>query len=77
LSSDEEHSIQIKMICHYIPGMAEKKKRLEEGSEMFANLSKLADLLVCNYTFTRKYVNNIGGPWIATFVNHYSINAMS
>lgn len=30
--------------------------------------------LVCNYTFTRKYINNIGGPWIATFVNHYTVS---
>lgn len=75
LFTDEEHSIQFKMICHYIPGLAEKKKIWEEAP--FSNLSKFNYFLVCNYTFARKYVNNVGGPWIATFVNHYSDNAVS
>ncbi|XP_011158660.1 uncharacterized protein LOC105195111 isoform X1 [Solenopsis invicta] len=71
-TTDKEHSIEFKMICHYIPGMTEKKQMLERAN--FTDLSKLGNLLVCNYTFTRKYVNNIGGSWIATFVNHFSIN---
>ncbi|XP_012062273.1 PREDICTED: uncharacterized protein LOC105625253 [Atta cephalotes] len=70
--TDEDHSIQIKTIFHYIPGMAEKKK-LESA---FTDISKFGDMLVCNYTFTRKYVNNVGGSWIATFVNHFSINVL-
>lgn len=64
LFAGEEHFIEIKMICHYIPNLAEKM-RLQE-------IPKLTDLLVCNYTFTRKYVNNVGGSWIASFVNHYT-----
>lgn len=73
LFADEEHSIEIKMICHYIPEMAERTKGLDIAS-VIKDMSKLGFLLVCNYTFTRKYVNNVGGSWIATFVNHYSIN---
>lgn len=75
LFTGEEHSIQFKMICHYIPGLVEKKKKMWEETS-FSDFSKLENLLVCNYTFTRKYVNNVGGSWIATFVNHYSSNAV-
>ncbi|XP_024890561.1 uncharacterized protein LOC112466609 [Temnothorax curvispinosus] len=70
VTTDEEHSIEIKTICHYIPEKAKKQQRLQTMTDIL----KLEDLVMCNYTFTRKYVNNIGGPWIATFVNHYSIN---
>lgn len=69
---DNECSIKITIICHYIQGLVEKKNK--------ATMSGLIDFttstkhLVCNYTFTRKYVNNIGGPWIATFVNHYTVS---
>jgi len=52
--------------------MAEKKKL----QSAFTDISKFGDMLVCNYTFTRKYVNNVGGSWIATFVNHFSINVL-
>ncbi|KAG5317424.1 MAIP1 protein, partial [Pseudoatta argentina] len=69
--TDKDHSVQIKIILHYIPGMAERKSAFT-----FADMSKFTKILVCNYTFTRKYVNNIGGSWIATFVNHYSINVL-
>ncbi|KAG5317006.1 MAIP1 protein, partial [Acromyrmex heyeri] len=51
--------------------MAERKSAFT-----FADMSNFTKILVCNYTFTRKYVNNIGGSWIATFVNHYSINVL-
>lgn len=73
LFADEEHSIEIKVVCHYIPEMAERTKTLDTAA-IFTDMSKLGFLLVCNYTFTRKYVNNVGGSWIATFVNHFSIN---
>ncbi|KAG5313435.1 MAIP1 protein, partial [Acromyrmex insinuator] len=72
--TDKDHSVQIKMILHYIPGMAERKNR--KSAFTFADMSKFTNILVCNYTFTRNYVNNIGGSWIATFVNHYSINVL-
>ncbi|XP_018405557.1 PREDICTED: uncharacterized protein C2orf47 homolog, mitochondrial-like [Cyphomyrmex costatus] len=72
--TNEDHSIQVKTIFHYVPGMI-KKKKLE--SFTFTDISNVRDMLICNYTFTRKYINNIGGPWIATFVNHYSINVTS
>ncbi|KAL6438086.1 hypothetical protein ACFW04_004375 [Cataglyphis niger] len=65
----EEHSIKITIICHYIQGLAEKKNKMMTGMIDFT----IAKHLICNYTFTRKYVNNIGGPWIATFVNHYTM----
>lgn len=68
----EEHSIKITTICHYIQGLAEKKnKMMMSGLIDFTTSTKH---LVCNYTFTRKYINNIGGPWIATFVNHYTVS---
>ncbi|KAM0735614.1 m-AAA protease-interacting protein 1, mitochondrial [Formica fusca] len=67
----EEHSIKITIICHYIQGLAEKKNKMMSGMVDFTTSTKH---LVCNYTFTRKYVNNIGGPWIATFVNHYTVS---
>ncbi|XP_018376473.1 PREDICTED: uncharacterized protein LOC108769784 [Trachymyrmex cornetzi] len=72
--TDIYNSIQIKTIFHYIPGMGEKKKL--EPASTFTDISKFGDMLICNYIFTRKYVNNVGGSWIATFVNHYSINAV-
>lgn len=34
------------------------------------------DNIICNYTFIRKYVDNVGGPWIVTFVNHHSMSQM-
>lgn len=78
VKTDEEHSIQIKLMCHYIPDYAEKKKKMEVDSPRNVSFtSVLKDFLVCNYTFTRKYVNNIGGPWIATFINHYSVDNVS
>ncbi|XP_072756310.1 m-AAA protease-interacting protein 1, mitochondrial [Anoplolepis gracilipes] len=67
---DEEHSIQITTSCHYIQGLAEKKSKIMSGVLDFTAMTKH---IVCNYTFTRKYVNNIGGPWIASFVNHYTM----
>ncbi|XP_020289930.1 uncharacterized protein LOC109857727 isoform X2 [Pseudomyrmex gracilis] len=67
----DEHSIKVTITCHYIPGLAEKKEKLM--SKGFLDFSTPPDHLVCNYTFTRKYVNNVGGPWIATFVNHYTV----
>lgn len=71
LFSDEEHLIEIKFICHYVPGINEKKKRGEETFSLFDLQTE--GLIVCNYTFTRKYLNNVGGPWLATFVNHYGV----
>ncbi|XP_012522763.1 uncharacterized protein LOC105828795 [Monomorium pharaonis] len=69
-TTDEEHSIEFKMICHYFPTDMVERKMLENLT--FKDFSKLESFLICNYTFTRKYVNNIGGSWIATFVNHFS-----
>ncbi|XP_014476753.1 PREDICTED: uncharacterized protein C2orf47, mitochondrial-like [Dinoponera quadriceps] len=71
-TTGNEHSIEITTTCHYIPGFgkAKKEKMFRTG---FAELTEHAHL-VCNYTFTRKYVNNIGGPWIATLVNHFTLS---
>ncbi|KAL6259159.1 hypothetical protein P5V15_009080 [Pogonomyrmex californicus] len=70
-TTGEEHSIEVKAICQYIPGFGNEKKTDMMSVTQFFQRGKF---LVCNYTFVRKYVNNVGGPWIATFVNHYSIN---
>ncbi|CAL1688792.1 unnamed protein product [Lasius platythorax] len=67
----EEHSIKITIICHYVQGLAEKRNKIMGGVIDFTTST---EHLVCNYTFIRKYVNNIGGPWIATFVNHYTVS---
>ncbi|KAL0134813.1 hypothetical protein PUN28_001527 [Cardiocondyla obscurior] len=74
-TTGEESYIEIKTICHYIPNKAEQKEILDSITS-FSDLSKLKELLICNYVFTRKYVNNVGGPWIATFINHYSVNVL-
>lgn len=67
----EEHSIKITIICHYIQGLAEKKNKIMSG---IIDFTTSTEHLVCNYTFIRKYVNNIGGPWIASLVNHYTVS---
>lgn len=66
----DEDFIEITIISHYIQGFKEKRRNMDT-----MNLLQLSSTrpLVCNYKFARKYVNNIGGPWIATFVNHYSV----
>lgn len=65
---DKEHSIEIKIILHYIP--AKTRNKLKTAT--FIDRINPEKILICNYTFTRKYVNNVGGPWIATFVNHFT-----
>lgn len=66
-----EHSIEITTTVYYVPGIHTTGKFDTTGAKLSAYVSSDSDFLVCNYTFTRKYVNNVGGPWIATFVNHY------
>jgi len=75
--ADKEHSIEIKIILHYIPAKTRDKLKTTFKATFkptFKNITQImnSEFLVCNYTFTRKYVNNVGGPWIATFVNHYT-----
>ena len=67
----DEHSIIITTTCHYVQGLGKKKESILNNKFVEFTLSKTN--LVCNYIFTRKYVNNVGGPWISTFVNHYTI----
>lgn len=76
LFTDEEHSIEMKVIYHHAPDFAEQVKSSGKMGAFILFPSTLRDSLICNYIFVRKYVNNVGGPWIATFVNHYSINAV-
>lgn len=66
-----EHSISISTMCHYIPNFEGNKEKLMGMS--VTELSKEMVYIICTYTFVRKYVNNVGGTWIATFVNHYSL----
>lgn len=61
------------MIYHYLPG-SYIAGMTQEDTVKDAFLTKKS--LICNYTFFRKYVNNVGDSWIATFVNHYSLNAV-
>lgn len=65
----DEHSIEITTTCHYVQG----KKKDSPMNNIFIEFTLSKANLVCSYTFTRKYVNNVGGPWIATFVNHYTM----
>ncbi|EZA48956.1 hypothetical protein X777_12402 [Ooceraea biroi] len=66
----DEHSIEISIICHYFPDLDVKQKPMNMS---MSELQKDITYVVCHYTFVRKYVNNVGGPWIVTFVNHYSV----
>nr|XP_033323633.1 uncharacterized protein LOC117218967 isoform X2 [Megalopta genalis] len=36
---------------------------------------KVIHVLMFNYTFQRCYYNDVGGPWIATVVNHFTITS--
>lgn len=74
-SIGSEHSIEIATTCHYMPGLSEIRNKLL--GEKFQDLKKNSEsykFLACNYRFTRNYVNNVGGPWIATLVNHFSMS---
>ncbi|XP_011864708.1 PREDICTED: uncharacterized protein LOC105560314 [Vollenhovia emeryi] len=68
--ADKEHSIEIKTLCTYFPaGRYKDLTKLSINTMLSANL-------FCNYTFIRKYVNNVGSPWIVTFVNHCTLNTI-
>ncbi|XP_011144261.1 uncharacterized protein LOC105186022 [Harpegnathos saltator] len=71
-SSSSEHSIAVTTICHYSPNF--DRRSYKTSTESFIKVGLLTDHLVCNYTFTRKYVNNIGSSWIATLVNHFTMS---
>ncbi|XP_032663925.1 m-AAA protease-interacting protein 1, mitochondrial isoform X2 [Odontomachus brunneus] len=70
-STSSEHSIEIATMCHYMPSNIDKRSKTL--GPVYMEYALAANQLICNYKFIRKYVNNIGGPWIATFVNHYTV----
>ncbi|XP_076642036.1 uncharacterized protein LOC143352897 isoform X2 [Halictus rubicundus] len=75
--SDCDYILEISQLGYYLPGLQDSQNSDNVERRMFITengVEKLG-LMVFNYTFQRNYKNGIGGPWMATVVNHFSITS--
>lgn len=75
--SDCDFILEISQLGYYVPTMpgAEAPDDLNKRLFISNNGEVSLRMMVYNYTFQRNYKDGIGGPWIATVVNHFSITS--
>ncbi|XP_076276069.1 uncharacterized protein LOC143206995 isoform X2 [Lasioglossum baleicum] len=75
--SDCDFILEISQLGYYLPSTpgSDESQNVEKRMFVTENGVERLGLMVFNYTFQRNYKNGIGGPWIATVVNHFSITS--
>lgn len=75
-TNDNEYAIEVSKIVYYTDVANTLEDDSQEDQNIFEVITKNIDpkpVIICNYTFERKYVNGIGTDWIITLANHFTL----